>query len=140
MVVSTVSRSSVELTAWLTSSSARSSLMECDSWVISLHEPTTSIGWPFLSRTNCCADPTITAILLQKSILGRVPAVLEQLARLSFHRGDLIRVHATPPEIGALQVLVGLVTEPVLDVLTDEGRREISRRPVAVDHGRRAHE
>ena len=45
-------------------------------------------------------------------------------------------MHAAPPEIRVFQVFLRLVTQPVPDVLADEGRREISRRLVAVDHRR----
>src|SRR5262245_7244818 len=43
-------------------------------------------------------------------------------------------MHATPPEIRILQVIRCLVTQPISNVLTDESRGEISRRPVAVYH------
>src|SRR6266536_2526659 len=79
-------------------------------------------------------DPAVSAVLLEESVLDGVVAPLEQLDGLSFHRGEVVRVHAASPEIGVLQVLAGLVTEPVADILTDERRREISCCPVAVDH------
>src|SRR5262249_60846973 len=49
-------------------------------------------------------------------------------------------MHAAPPEIRVLEVFVGLVTEPMSDVLANESRREISCRPIAVNHGGRAPE
>src|SRR5262249_11368096 len=49
-------------------------------------------------------------------------------------------MHAAPPEIRILQVLVGLVPEPVPNVLADEGGGEIPSRTVAVDHCGRARE
>ena len=56
---------------------------------------------------------------------------------LGLHRGEVVGVHAAPPEIRVLQVFLRLVAQPVPDVLADEGRREIARRLVAVDHRRR---
>ena len=46
-------------------------------------------------------------------------------------------MHPAAPEIGVLQVFAWLVPEHGLDVLADEGRREIARRLVAVDDRRR---
>ena len=45
-------------------------------------------------------------------------------------------MHAAPPEIGILQILLGLVAEPVPNVLADEGRPEVAGRLEAVDHRR----
>ena len=81
--------------------------------------------------------PAVGAVLLEKSVLDRVGTFLEQVDRLGLHRGEVVGMHAAPPEIGVLQILLRLIAQPVLDVLADEGRREIPRRLVAVDHRRR---
>src|SRR6266478_4966170 len=84
--------------------------------------------------------PAVGAVLLEESVLDRVAALPEQLDGFGLHCGEVVRVHAASPEIGVLQVLAGVIAEPVADVLTYERRREISRCPVAVDHRGRAGE
>src|SRR5262245_15130427 len=79
-------------------------------------------------------DPAIGAVLFAEAILHRVPAVLVQIDGLGFRRREVVGMHATPPEIRILQVIRCFVTQPISDVLTDESRGEISRRPVAVYH------
>src|SRR5262249_18044959 len=81
-------------------------------------------------------NPTITAVPLAKPVLDRVSTFLEQAERLGLHRGELVRVYATAPEIRVFQVLLRLVAQPFADVLADEGRREISGGLIAVDYGR----
>ncbi len=49
-------------------------------------------------------------------------------------------MHAPAPEIRIFEIFPRLVTEPVPDVLADEGGREIARGPKAVDHGGRGRE
>src|SRR5262249_53926030 len=80
--------------------------------------------------------PAVAVILLEKPILDRVGTFLEQVKRLGLDGGELVGVHAVPPEIRIFQVLLRLVTEPIPDVLADEGRREIPRCLVAVDDRR----
>src|SRR5215208_5711351 len=60
------------------------------------------------------------------------------MGRLGLDLGAIVGMNAAPPEVRVLEILLGLVAEPVLDVLTDECRREVARRLVAVDHRRRA--
>ena len=47
-------------------------------------------------------------------------------------------MHAGPPEVGFFRYSSGLVAEHALDVVADEGRREVAACLEAVDHGRRA--
>ena len=84
--------------------------------------------------------PAVAAVLLEKPVLDRVATFLEQLDGLGLDRGEVIRMHATAPEIGVFQILTRLVAEPVADVLADECRCEVSRRLEAVNHRRRAGE
>src|SRR5215470_2803535 len=81
-------------------------------------------------------NPARAAILLEKSVFYCVVTLFEQLRRLGFGSGEILGVHATPPEIGIFQIFMRFVTKPVGEVFTDEGRRKISRRLVAVDHRR----
>ena len=63
-------------------------------------------------------------------------AFAEQLDRLRLDDGQILGMNGAPPEIRTFQVFPRLVAEHVLDVLTDEGRREIARGLVTVDHRR----
>jgi hypothetical protein len=78
--------------------------------------------------------PAVVAVLFEEPVLDRVTAFLVQTDGLGLDRSELVGVHATAPEIRIFEILLGLVTEPVLDVLADESRCEISRCLVAVDH------
>ena len=81
--------------------------------------------------------PAVGAVLLEEPVLDGVAALPEQLDGLGLDRGEVVGVHAAPPEIRVFQIVVRLVAEPILDVLADEGRREVARRLEAVDHRRR---
>src|SRR5262249_9391666 len=82
--------------------------------------------------------PAVGAVLLEKPILDGVTALLVQLDGFGLDRRELVGVDPAAPEIRIFQVFLRLVAEPVLDVLADESRCEISRGLVAVDHRRRA--
>src|SRR5260370_36136956 len=47
-------------------------------------------------------------------------------------------MNPAPPKIRVTEVLARLVAKPVPDVVADESRRKISRRPVTVGYRRRA--
>ncbi len=64
--------------------------------------------------------------------------LLEQCDRLGLHAGQVLRVHAAPPEIRMFEILLRCVAEPVPDVLADKGRREVAACLEAVDHRRGA--
>src|SRR5260221_6404702 len=89
---------------------------------------------PVANQVLLVDHPAVGAFLFEKSVLDRVAAFLEQVDGLCLHRGELVGMHAAPPEIRVFEVFLRLVTQPVRDVLTDEGRRKIARRLVAVDH------
>jgi hypothetical protein len=89
-----------------------------------------------VDKVPVVADPAIATVLLAKLVLDRMATLLEQVAKLGFHPGEVIRMHAAPPEICALQILVGLVAQHILHIVADERRTEIPGRLEAVDHGR----
>ena len=66
--------------------------------------------------------------------------MLEQLAELSFDAREVVGVDAASPEIRAVEIVTRLITQPVLDVLADKGRPEVTRRLEAVDYRRRGRE
>ena len=86
------------------------------------------------------ADPAVAAVLLAEAVFAAEPLLLEQ-ARIGLEDARaVLGMDAALPEIRALEVLLALVAEQVLDVLADEGRREIAGGLEAVDHRRRAGE
>jgi hypothetical protein len=82
-------------------------------------------------------DPAIASVFLEKPIFHRVRAPLEQANGFSLYRAEIIRVYAAAPKIRIFQVLVGFVAQALLNILADECRREIARRLVAINYGRR---
>src|SRR5262249_19484167 len=70
-----------------------------------------------------------------KAVLDGMATLLEEVAKLGLHPGEVVGMDATPPEIRALQILVGLVAQQVLHIVADERRTEIAARLEAVDHG-----
>ena len=57
--------------------------------------------------------PAVGAVLLEKSVLDRVGTFLEQLASLSLHRGEVVGMHAAPPEIRLFEIFLRLVTKSI---------------------------
>src|SRR5690349_1830020 len=93
-----------------------------------------------MDQAQFVADPAIVAVLLQEPVLEGVVALLEQLPELALHPPEIIRVHTVAPEVGAVEIIARLVAQPLLDVLTDEGRPKISRCLEAVNYRRRGRE
>ena len=91
---------------------------------------------PVAHQMLLVVHPAVGAVVPEEPVLDRVAALLKQQGGLGLHGRDVVGMHAAPPEVRVLQILLRLVAEPVPDVLADEGRCEIARRLVAVDHRR----
>src|SRR4029079_2576479 len=83
------------------------------------------------------ADPAIGAVLLAEAVFGEVRAGFEQQLLLGLDGREIIRVYVASPERSVLHIFVRAVAEHALDVVADEGGREITPGLEAVDHGRR---
>jgi len=81
--------------------------------------------------------PAIGAVLVAEAIFESLLAYIEQRVHLRLDTLEVVGVHVLPPEIWIVEILVGGVAEQVLDVVADEGRREVVFGLEAVDHGRR---
>src|SRR6185312_8791742 len=68
------------------------------------------------------AHPAKSTVLLTKSVLDGMATLLEQVAKLGLYCGEVVGMHTAPPEIRALQILVGLVPQQILYVVADECR------------------
>ena len=82
------------------------------------------------------AHPAIGAVLAAEAVLGEMLAVAEQLDLLRFDLGQVVWMHACPPEIRVLEILVGAVAQHMRDVGADEGRGEIAAGTEAINHRR----
>src|SRR5262249_44324957 len=93
-----------------------------------------------VDKVPVVADPGVAAVLLAKPVLNSMAALLVQVAKLGLYSGEVVGMHAAPPEIWALQILVWLVAQQILYVVADECRPIIPARPKAIDHGGRGDE
>ena len=84
--------------------------------VMSLQEPTISLGAPSAPADQplLVIDPATGAVLAAEPVLDGVAALPKQLGRLRLHGREIVRMNAIPPEIGAFEILAGLVAEESL--------------------------
>src|SRR5262245_58669840 len=85
-------------------------------------------------------DPAVNPVSLEEAVFDSMATLLEQLVELSLHPGELVGMHATAPEVGALEIVVGLVSQQVLHIVADEGRSEVAARLETIDNRGGGHE
>src|SRR5262245_60755148 len=82
------------------------------------------------------ADPAIAAVLLTEAIFAAEAVLLEETRIGPEDARTILGMDATLPKVRAVEVLLAVVPEQLLDVLAYECRRVIAGCFEAVDHSR----
>ena len=107
--------------------------------VMSVHEPTISIGSPVASRTMVLlvVHPEIGAVGTADAILDRpLVVLLKSAVDPGIDAGDVVGVNAIAPKIGIVEIFRGRAAEQPGDAVAHEGGLEIAAGHSAIEHRR----